>query len=33
MADYSKLQQATGWEPTIDFAEGVQRVCEPYMNA
>jgi UDP-glucose 4-epimerase len=33
MADYSKLQQATGWEPTIDFAEGVQRVCEPYKSA
>lgn len=30
MADYSKLHEATGWEPTIGFEEGVSRVCEPY---
>jgi UDP-glucose 4-epimerase len=33
MADYSKLHEATGWEPTIDFGEGVARVCEPYKHA
>ncbi|MEZ3163898.1 NAD-dependent epimerase/dehydratase family protein [Halorubrum sp. RMP-47] len=30
MADYSKLHNATGWEPTISFEKGVSRVCEPY---
>ncbi|QKY20503.1 NAD-dependent epimerase/dehydratase family protein [Halolamina sp. CBA1230] len=30
MADYSKLHEATGWEPTISFEEGVKRVCESY---
>lgn len=30
MADYSKLHEATGWEPSISFEEGVSRVCEPY---
>jgi UDP-glucose 4-epimerase len=30
LADASKLQEATGWEPEIDFREGVARVCEPY---
>ena len=30
MADYSKLHETTGWEPTIGFEEGVSRVCEPY---
>lgn len=30
MADYSKLHDATGWEPTIEFEEGVRRVCESY---
>ncbi|RLM71375.1 NAD-dependent epimerase/dehydratase family protein [Halorubrum sp. Atlit-8R] len=30
MADYSKLHEATGWEPKIGFEEGVSRVCEPY---
>ncbi|QKY22200.1 NAD-dependent epimerase/dehydratase family protein (plasmid) [Halolamina sp. CBA1230] len=33
MADYSKLHEATGWEPTIDFEEGVTRVCEPYKDS
>ena len=30
-ADYSKIQEATGWEPEISFEEGVERVCEPYL--
>ena len=30
MADISKFHEATGWEPEIDFEEGVERVCEPY---
>jgi UDP-glucose 4-epimerase len=30
MADYTKIHEATGWEPTIGFAEGVSRVCESY---
>ena len=30
MADYSKIHEATGWEPHIGFEEGVSRVCEPY---
>ncbi|ADJ13871.1 NAD-dependent epimerase/dehydratase family protein [Halalkalicoccus jeotgali] len=29
-ADYSKINEATGWEPTIDFREGIRRVCAPY---
>ncbi|MBV0923146.1 NAD-dependent epimerase/dehydratase family protein [Halomicroarcula limicola] len=29
-ADYSKIHEATGWEPTISFEEGVERVCEQY---
>ncbi|WP_311171950.1 NAD-dependent epimerase/dehydratase family protein [Halobellus ordinarius] len=32
MADSTKIQEATGWEPEIDFAEGVARVCEPYLE-
>jgi UDP-glucose 4-epimerase len=30
MADASKLREATGWEPEIDFEEGLQRVCAQY---
>jgi UDP-glucose 4-epimerase len=30
LADASKLREATGWEPQVDFSEGVSRVCEPY---
>ena len=30
MADYSTFREATGWEPHIDFEEGVELVCEPY---
>jgi UDP-glucose 4-epimerase len=29
-ADASKLREATGWEPAIDFEDGVEMVCEPY---
>jgi UDP-glucose 4-epimerase len=32
MADPSKLKAATGWEPAIDFEEGVERVCAPYKD-
>ncbi len=30
LADYSKLREATSWEPEIDFEAGIRRVCEPY---
>ena len=30
MADATKMREATGWEPEIDFREGVARVCAPY---
>ncbi|WP_340099785.1 NAD-dependent epimerase/dehydratase family protein [Salinibaculum salinum] len=29
-ADYSKMHDATGWEPEIDFEEGIERVCAQY---
>jgi UDP-glucose 4-epimerase len=29
-ADYSKFEAATGWEPEIDFEEGLERVCSQY---
>ncbi|WP_254768764.1 NAD-dependent epimerase/dehydratase family protein [Salinilacihabitans rarus] len=29
-ADPMRLRAATGWEPEVDFEEGVRRVCEPY---
>ncbi|MFC7233804.1 NAD-dependent epimerase/dehydratase family protein [Halosegnis marinus] len=32
MADPSKMHEATGWEPEIDFEEGLRRVCEPYLD-
>ncbi|PSP76480.1 nucleoside-diphosphate sugar epimerase [Halobacteriales archaeon QS_1_68_20] len=32
MADPSKMKEATGWEPQIDFEEGLRRVCEPYLD-
>ncbi|MFD1587597.1 NAD-dependent epimerase/dehydratase family protein [Halorientalis brevis] len=31
-ADPSKMHEATGWEPQIDFAEGIERVCAQYTN-
>jgi UDP-glucose 4-epimerase len=30
LADPTKFKEATGWEPTVDFAEGVRRVCAAY---
>jgi len=30
LADPTKLKEATGWEPTVDFTEGVRRVCAAY---
>jgi UDP-glucose 4-epimerase len=32
MADPTRLREATGWEPTVDFEEGVRRVCAPYVD-
>jgi UDP-glucose 4-epimerase len=32
MADYAKMQEATGWTPEIDFSEGMELVCEPYLK-
>jgi len=29
-ADPSKLREATGWEPTVAFEDGVEMLCEPY---
>jgi len=29
-ADASKIHEATGWEPQIDFEEGIRRVCAKY---
>ncbi|MFW6045743.1 MAG: GDP-mannose 4,6-dehydratase, partial [Natronomonas sp.] len=29
-ADASKLTEATGWEPEIDFETGLERVCHQY---
>jgi UDP-glucose 4-epimerase len=30
-ADASKIREETGWEPAIDFEEGIRRVCAPYL--
>ncbi|MFD1633344.1 NAD-dependent epimerase/dehydratase family protein [Haloplanus ruber] len=30
MADATKLHEATGWEPAVDFEDGVARVCAAY---
>ncbi|RNJ26112.1 NAD-dependent epimerase/dehydratase family protein [Halosegnis longus] len=32
LADVSKMKEATGWEPQIDFEEGLRRVCAPYLD-
>jgi UDP-glucose 4-epimerase len=32
MADPSKMKAATGWEPEIDFEEGLRRVCSQYLD-
>ena len=29
-ADATKMREETGWEPEIDFEEGIARVCRPY---
>ncbi|WP_336338256.1 NAD-dependent epimerase/dehydratase family protein [Haloarcula brevis] len=29
-ADFSKMREATGWEPQISFQEGIELVCAPY---
>ena len=29
-ADATKMREATGWEPQIDFEEGIRRVCAQY---
>ena len=29
-ADPTRMKEATGWEPEVDFREGVRRVCAPY---
>ncbi|MFC6974138.1 NAD-dependent epimerase/dehydratase family protein [Halomicroarcula sp. GCM10025709] len=29
-ADYAKINDATGWEPQIDFEAGIERVCQQY---
>jgi len=29
-ADFSKMHEATGWEPEISFEEGIELVCAPY---
>jgi UDP-glucose 4-epimerase len=31
-ADSSKIRAETGWKPKIDFEEGVERVCRPYLE-
>ena len=32
-ADWSRMHEATGWRPEIDFARGIRRVCEPYRSS
>jgi len=29
-ADFSKLREATGWEPEVPFEDGIERVCSGY---
>ncbi|QZP38216.1 NAD-dependent epimerase/dehydratase family protein [Halobaculum magnesiiphilum] len=31
-ADITRIREATGWEPQVDFEEGVRRVCAPYLD-
>ena len=33
LADASKFREATGWEPEVDFEEGVELVCAPYRES
>jgi len=30
MADATRIREATGWEPSVSFEEGIRRVCAPY---
>jgi UDP-glucose 4-epimerase len=30
-ADYSKMHDATGWEPEVSLEEGLERVCKQYL--
>jgi UDP-glucose 4-epimerase len=32
MADYTNFHEATGWKPQITVEEGVDLVCEPYLD-
>ncbi|MCG1008227.1 NAD-dependent epimerase/dehydratase family protein [Halorubrum lacusprofundi] len=32
LADISKFHEATGWEPEVSFEDGVQMVCNSYLN-
>jgi len=32
MADPSKMREATGWKPGVDFEEGLRRVCAQYLD-
>ncbi|MFB6109468.1 MAG: NAD-dependent epimerase/dehydratase family protein [Halodesulfurarchaeum sp.] len=32
LADATKIQEATGWEPEIPFEAGIERVCAPYRD-
>jgi UDP-glucose 4-epimerase len=32
LADASRIREATGWDPEISFAEGIERVCAPYTD-
>ncbi|MEZ3144871.1 NAD-dependent epimerase/dehydratase family protein [Halobaculum sp. MBLA0143] len=32
LADYSKFEQATGWEPEIDLETGIEMVCSQYTD-
>lgn len=31
-AEISKFKEETGWEPEVDFQEGIERVCEAYLE-
>ena len=31
-ADSSELREASGWEPRIDLSEGIDRLCQPYLD-
>jgi len=31
-ADYSKMQEKTGWQPQITFEQGLKQVCEQYLE-